>query len=185
MIEATTFTSIGKLGSTYLKHSFGADNAAGSIVEMLNAIPVADLDREAYLKLREAFLKGKPASMLDDTAKKQWERLFKASHHEIPKSKSADAAIKANARSKKKAAIEKLDDATIEKKVQALKSAGFTDSEAVVKDYVKELEKRQEAANKPAMDALKKARDTVAKAVKSADAKTLEQVAKLLKVELA
>lgn len=169
-------------GKTYLAHSFGADAAAGEIVESLRG--VKEIARDAYMEMRAAFLSGKPAKMTDDAAQKQWERLYKASGHVIPKSQKADAIIKDAQREKEKAELKALDVPSIEKKVKALKDAGFDEKSAPVKKYTAELKRRDDEANAPILERVKAERKAIIEAIKAADVKTLDAVATLLKLKV-
>ena len=169
-------------GKTYLAHSFGADAAAGDIVESLRG--VKEIDREAYQNMRSAFMSGKPAKMTDDAAQKQWERLYKASGHVIPKSQKADALIKQQQREAQQAELKALDVPSLEKKVKALKDAGFDDKSAPVKKYAAELKRRADEANAPVLEKVKAERKAIIEAIKIADLKTLDAVAALLKIKV-
>ena len=166
-------------GHVFLEHSYGADAAAGTICTAIKALP-PELSYDDYMKLRVAFMKGKPDHVADGTADKQWNRLFKSTGRDIPKATTAAASAQAVAREKKSKELAAMSESDIDKKLKALKSAGFKDTENVVKTYTKELKRREDATNKDANDAIKAERKTIIDAVKTADVKTLEAIKKLL-----
>lgn len=168
-------------GGDFLAHHVGADAAEGAICKAIKALP-AELSYDDYMKLRGAFMKGKPDHVADGTADKQWNRLFKSTGRTIPKATTAAASAQALAREKKAKELAAMSEADIDKKLKALKSAGFKDNENVVKTYTKELARRDKETNKEADDAIKAERKAITEAIKTADVKTLEAIKKLLKL---
>ena len=168
-------------GHVFLEHSYGADAAAGTICTAIKALP-PELSYDDYMKLRVAFMKGKPDHVADGTADKQWNRLFKSTGRTIPKATTAEAIQAAMNRKKKADELAAAPRADIEKKIKGLQTAGFKADDGVVKTYTKELERRDKEANKEADDVIKAERKTIIDAVKTADVRTLEAIKKLLKL---
>ena len=174
--------SIKTNAATFLKHTLGADSAGGELVKAFMLLPTPTLDE--WNQLRAAIIAAKPKGMTDSAAQKQWERLAKDAKMEKPKSTNADALVKSQAREKEKAALQAMPDADIEKRIKALKDADYTDASAPVKKLASELKRRMEEAHAPVLAMVKKEREAIIKAIKAADVKTLEAVAKLLKLEV-
>ena len=168
-------------GGDFLAHHVGADAAEGAICKAIKSLP-ADLSYDDYMKLRGAFMKGKPDHVADGTADKQWNRLFKSTGRTIPKATTAEAIQAAMNRKKKADELAAAPRADIEKKIKGLQTAGFKADDGVVKTYTKELERRDKEANKEADDVIKAERKTIIDAVKTADVRTLEAIKKLLKL---
>jgi hypothetical protein len=183
-LMATNFenclNSIKTNAATFLKHTLGADSAGGELVKAFMLLPTPTLDE--WNALRAAILAAKPKGMTDSAAQKQWERLAKDAKMTKPKSTGADAILKSQTREKEKAELQALPDADIEKRVKALQDAGFAEKSAPVKKLASELKRRKDEANAPIMEKVKRERDAIIKAIKAADVKTLEAVAKLLKL---